>query len=108
MAVKSTTDLTEKRPAGRARAFSGWKDRFLAQDGGCSNLGVVAGTPQSVPVQREGTREQGHDHLGHEGAGQEGDGQQGHLAGPWLLDVFQLHVDGLHDFWDLGHSRGRP
>lgn len=58
-----------------------------------------------VPVQREGAREQGHNHLGHEGAGQEGDGQQGHLAGPRLLDVVQLRVDALHDFWDLGHSQ---
>lgn len=63
--------------------------------------------PYLVPVQWEGAHEQGHDDLGHERAGQERDGQQGHLAGPGLLDVAQLHVDGLHDFWDLEHSGGR-
>lgn len=59
-----------------------------------------------VPVQREGTHQEGHHDLSHEGAGQEGDGQQGHLTGPGLLDVAQLHVDSLHDFRDLGQSRG--
>lgn len=65
----------------------------------------MAGAPPWVPVQWQGAREQGHNHLGHEGAGQEGDGEQGHLAGPWFLDVVQLCVDALHDFWDLGHSQ---
>lgn len=69
---------------------------------------VVADKPPDwVPVQREGAHEQSHDDLGHERAGQEGDGQQGHLAGPGLLDVAQLHVDGLHDLRDLEHSGGR-
>lgn len=63
--------------------------------------------PHLVPVQWEGAHEQGHDDLGHEGAGQERDGQQGHLTGPWLLDMAQLHIDGLHDFWDLGTVGGR-
>lgn len=54
-----------------------------------------------VPVQREGAHEQGHHNFCHEGAGQEGDGQQGHLTRPRLLDVAQLHVDGVHDLRDL-------
>lgn len=58
-----------------------------------------------VPVQWEGTHEQGDDNLGHEGAGQERDGQQSHLAGPRLLDVAQAHVDAVHDFGDLGRSQ---
>ena len=58
-----------------------------------------------VPVQWEGTHEQGDDDLGHEGAGQERDGQQSHLAGSRLLDVAQVHIDAMHDFWDLGHSQ---
>lgn len=66
-------------------------------------------TPCLVPVQWEGAHEQGHHDLGHEGAGQEGDGQQGHLTRPRLLDVAQLHIDALHDFWNLeaAVSRGK-
>lgn len=54
-----------------------------------------------VPVQWKGTHEQSHHNLSHEGAGQEGDGQQSHLTCPRLLNVAQLHIDALHDFWDL-------
>ena len=66
---------------------------------------MTGSTHHVVPVQWEGTHEQGDDDLGHEGAGQERDGQQSHLAGSWLLDVAQVHIDAMHDFWDLGHSQ---
>ena len=66
---------------------------------------MAGSTRHLVPVQWEGTHEQGDDDLGHEGAGQERDGQQSHLAGPRLLDVAQVHIDAMHDFWDLGHSQ---
>ena len=67
---------------------------------------MAGSPPHLVPVQWEGTHEQGHDDLGHEGAGQERDGQQGHLSGPWLLNVAQVHIDALHDFWNLGYRQG--
>lgn len=103
-----------KHPRSQKRGHLGGRGAYLGRrgsptwGGGCLNPVRCSGWEplHLVPVQWEGAHEQGHHHLGHEGAGQEGDGQQGHLAGPRLLDVAQLHVDALHDFWDLGHSRG--
>lgn len=86
-----------------SRASLGRRD--FPQPGAFSNLPLSsrAETPDHcIPVQGEGTHEQGHNNLSHEGAGQEGNGQQGHAAGPGLLDVAQLHVDPMHDFRDLG------
>lgn len=95
--VVTGTKITEQGPLGKARDSL---DKRIGMRGSWE-------PPYPIPVQREGAHEQGHHNLRHEGAGQEGDRQQGQLSGPWFLDVAQLQVDALHDFWDLVAARSR-